>query len=81
MSYQKTTKDSFLYPRGFAHGFIVLSETAIFSYKCDNFYNKASEKGLRYDDPLLGNRLALTYKEFIVSEKDLVLPTLSNIDL
>ena len=41
-------------PRGFAHGFIVLSETAIFSYKCDNFYNKESEQGLRYDDPSLG---------------------------
>ena len=47
-------------PRGFAHGFIVLSETAIFSYKCDNFYDKASEKGLRYDDPSTRNRLALT---------------------
>jgi dTDP-4-dehydrorhamnose 3,5-epimerase len=68
-------------PRGFAHGFIVLSETAIFSYKCDNFYDKASEKGLRYDDPLLGIDWRLPAKEFIVSEKDLVLPTLSNIDL
>jgi dTDP-4-dehydrorhamnose 3,5-epimerase len=68
-------------PRGFAHGFIVLSETAIFSYKCDNFYDKASEKGLRYDDPLLGIDWRLPAKEFIISEKDLVLPTLSNIDL
>ena len=68
-------------PRGFAHGFIVLSETAIFSYKCDNFYDKASEKGLRYDDPSLGIDWRLAAKEFIVSEKDLVLPTLSNIDL
>jgi dTDP-4-dehydrorhamnose 3,5-epimerase len=68
-------------PRGFAHGFIVLSETAIFSYKCDNFYDKASEKGLRYDDPSLGIDWRLPAKEFIVSEKDLVLPTLSNIDL
>ena len=40
-------------PRGFAHGFSVLSETAIFSYKCDNFYHKASEAGIRYDDPAL----------------------------
>ena len=68
-------------PRGFAHGFIVLSDTAIFSYKCDNFYNKASEKGLRYDDPSLAIDWRLAAKEFIVSEKDLVLPTLSNIDL
>ena len=41
-------------PRGFAHGFIVLSETAIFSYKCDNFYNKESEQGLRMTIHLLG---------------------------
>ena len=68
-------------PKGFAHGFIVLSETAIFSYKCDNFYNKASEQGLRYDDPSLGIDWKLPANEFIVSEKDLVLPTLSNIIL
>ena len=74
-------KTQLFVPRGFAHGFIVLSETAIFSYKCDNFYNKASEQGLRYDDPFFGHRLETTYKEFIVSEKDLVLPTLSNIEL
>ena len=68
-------------PKGFAHGFIVLSETAIFSYKCDNFYDKASEQGLRYDDPSLGIDWKLPANEFIVSEKDLVLPTLSNIIL
>ena len=68
-------------PRGFAHGFIVLSETAIFSYKCDNFYNKDSEQGLRYDDPSLGIDWRLPASEFIISEKDLVLPTLSNITL
>ena len=68
-------------PKGFAHGFIVLSETAIFSYKCDNFYGKASEQGLRYDDPSLGIDWKLPANEFIVSEKDLVLPTLSNIIL
>ena len=68
-------------PRGFAHGFIVLSDTAIFSYKCDNFYDKASEQGLRYDDPTLGIDWRLPANEFIVSEKDLVLPTLSTITL
>ena len=68
-------------PRGFAHGFIVLSDTAIFSYKCDNFYDKASEQGLRYDDPTLGIDWKLPSNEFIVSEKDLVLPTLSTITL
>ena len=74
-------KTQLFVPRGFAHGFIVLSETAIFSYKCDNFYNKASEQGLRYDDSSLGIDWKLPANEFIVSEKDLVLPTLSNIIL
>ena len=74
-------KKQLFVPRGFAHGFIVLSDTAIFSYKCDNFYNKASEQGLRYDDPSLGIDWRLPYNEFIISEKDLVLPTLSNIEL
>jgi dTDP-4-dehydrorhamnose 3,5-epimerase len=74
-------KTQLFVPRGFAHGFIVLSETAIFSYKCDNFYDKASENGLRYDDPSLGIDWKLPANEFIVSEKDLVLPTLSNIIL
>lgn len=74
-------KKQLFVPRGFAHGFIVLSETAIFSYKCDNFYNSASEQGLRYDDTSLGIDWRLPTKEFIVSEKDLVLPTLSTLSL
>ena len=43
----------FLIPRGFAHGFSVLSPTAIFSYKCDNLYNKQAEGGIIYNDPTL----------------------------
>ena len=74
-------KTQLFVPRGFAHGFIVLSDTAIFSYKCDNFYDKPSEQGLRYDDPALGIDWKLPSSEFIVSEKDLVLPTLSTITL
>ena len=74
-------KTQLFVPRGFAHGFIVLSDMAIFSYKCNNFYNKASEQGLRYDDPSLGVDWILPEEDFIVSDKDLVLPTLSNIDL
>ena len=38
-------------PRGFAHGFVVLSDKAVFFYKCDNFYNKESELGIMYNDP------------------------------
>lgn len=63
-------------PRGFAHGFIVLSETATFFYKCDNFYNKTAEGGIRYDDPEIGINWGLPAEELILSEKDLVLPTL-----
>jgi len=77
----ENNKKQLFVPRGFAHGFIVLSDTAIFSYKCDNFYNKTSEQGLRYDDSSLGIDWRLPAKEFIISEKDLVLPTLSNIEL
>lgn len=63
-------------PRGFAHGFIVLSDTAIFSYKCDNFYNKEAEGGIIYNDELLRIDWKLNKEEFIISEKDLLLPKL-----
>ncbi|MEO5990333.1 MAG: dTDP-4-dehydrorhamnose 3,5-epimerase [Ferruginibacter sp.] len=68
-------------PRGFAHGFIVLSETAIFSYKCDNFYNKVAEGGIIYNDTTLNIDWTLTENELIVSEKDLLLPLLKNAKL
>lgn len=65
-------------PRGFAHGFIVLSQNATFFYKCDNFYNKDSEGGIRYDDATLAIDWQLAAEEFIISAKDLELPTLEN---
>ncbi|WP_310555276.1 dTDP-4-dehydrorhamnose 3,5-epimerase [Flavobacterium sp.] len=65
-------------PRGFAHGFLVTSETAIFFYKCDNFYNKDSEGGLIYNDPALGIDWNFPEEKLIISEKDVVLPTLEN---
>ena len=74
-------KTQLFVPKGFGHGFIVLSENAIFSYKCDNYYNHSSERGIRYGDPSLGVDWILPEEDFIVSEKDLVLPTLSNITL
>ena len=46
-------KKQLFIPRGFAHGFVVLSHTAVFSYKCDNFYNKESEHGIIFSDPTL----------------------------
>lgn len=64
-----------LVPRGFAHGFSVLSETAIFCYKCDNFYNKASEGGLLYNDKDLTIDWKIKAGSEIVSEKDKIHPT------
>ena len=69
-------KKQLFVPRGFAHGFIVLSDTAIFSYKCDNLYNKASEGGIIYNDPKLNIDWQLPEKKLLVSEKDVILPTL-----
>lgn len=67
-------------PRGFGHGFSVLSETAVFAYKCDNVYNKASEGGLRYDDPALGIDWKIDPSKAILSEKDKVNPLLEGIE-
>ena len=61
-------------PRGFAHGYVVLSETAEFAYKCDNYYSKAHEGGLRYDDPQLNIDWNFDLTEVLVSEKDRELP-------
>lgn len=57
-------------PRGFAHGFIVLSDKATFFYKCDNLYNKESELGIMFDDPDLNINWQLSKDEFILSDKD-----------
>jgi len=65
-------------PRGFAHGFIVLSDTATFFYKCDNLYNKESEGGIIYNDGTININWGLADSELLVSEKDTVLPTLQN---
>ncbi|WP_459210255.1 dTDP-4-dehydrorhamnose 3,5-epimerase [Aquimarina rhabdastrellae] len=67
-------KKQLFIPRGFAHGFIVLSEEAEFFYKCDNFYNKNSEEGIRYDDPQLKINWKIGNMTLIVSEKDKILP-------
>lgn len=68
----------FYLPRGFAHGFLVLSDTATFFYKCDNFYNKESEGGVIYNDAALGIDWILDENTLIISEKDTNLPTLEN---
>lgn len=69
-------KKMFLLPRGFAHGFVVLSETATFAYKCDNFYNKDSESGLIYNDTDLKIDWKVPVEKILLSDKDRVLPTL-----
>jgi dTDP-4-dehydrorhamnose 3,5-epimerase len=66
-----------LIPPGFAHGFSVLSERAEVFYKCDNFYNKQSETGIRYNDPLLNIDWKIPSEKIIVSEKDQQLPLLA----
>ncbi|WP_265427116.1 dTDP-4-dehydrorhamnose 3,5-epimerase [Chryseobacterium sp. YIM B08800] len=57
-------------PRGFGHGFSVISETAVFAYKCDNFYNKESEGSVKYNDEDLQIDWKLDEKDMILSEKD-----------
>lgn len=59
-------------PRGFAHGFLVTSEYAIFQYKCDNYYNKSSESGLSPLDPILKDiNWPIDVKDLIINERDL----------
>lgn len=68
----------FFVPRGFAHGFLVLSDTATFFYKCDNFYNKESEGGIIYNDKSINIDWQFPTDSLIISEKDLILPTIEN---
>lgn len=73
-----TNQRQFFIPRGFAHGFLVLSNTATFFYKCDNFYSKESEGGIIYNDFSVNIRWDLPEDELIISEKDRLQPTLIN---
>ena len=72
-------KKQLFIPRGFAHGFVVLSDAVLFTYKCDNFYNKESESGIIYNDKVLNIDWKLSENEFVVSEKDLILPTFNDL--
>ncbi len=69
-------KKQLFIPRGFAHGFVVLSHSAHFFYKCDNYYFKESEGGIRYSDSILNIDWKFLPEEIIVSEKDKMLPKL-----
>lgn len=66
-------------PRGFGHGFSVLTPTAVFAYKCDNVYNKTSEAGIRFDDPALGIDWKVKPEEAVLSDKDKILPFLKDV--
>lgn len=65
------TKKQLLIPRGFAHGFSVLSDTAIIQYKCDNFYNPESERGISLNDPVLDINWKINLPDRVISEKDM----------
>jgi len=65
-----------LVPKGFAHGFVVLSEKAEVLYKCDEYYNQPSEGGVRYDDPTLNISWGIPHEDMVINEKDLLLPYL-----
>lgn len=69
----------FLIPRGFAHGFTVLSDTAVVFYKCDDFYAPEYDAGIRFDDPELNIDWKIPADKLIISEKDAALPEFKNI--
>lgn len=71
-------KKQLFVPHGFAHGYVVLSDTAIFAYKCDNYYSPAHEAGLLYNDENLQINWLLSGDSLIVSSKDIAQPDWSN---
>ncbi|MCX7986767.1 MAG: dTDP-4-dehydrorhamnose 3,5-epimerase [Bacteroidales bacterium] len=70
-----------LIPRGFAHGFSVLSDSAIVHYKCDNFYHPQSERGINFNDPFLNIDWQIPVDKAIVSPKDRMWPTFDKADM
>ena len=71
----------FFIPRGFAHGFSVLSKEVIFQYKCDNFYAPQSEGAIAWDDPNLGIDWRISIDEILLSDKDKTHPRLAEVIL
>lgn len=68
-------------PRGFAHGFLVLSEEAIFTYKVDNPYAPQAEAGIRWDDPALAIEWPIDFSQVLTSDKDLKHPLMKDAEL
>ncbi len=80
----KLTEDNFkllFIPKGMAHGFLTLTDNTIFVYKCDNYYEKASESGIIYDDADLGLDWEYPKEKIILSDKDKRLPTFKDLYL
>lgn len=73
-------RKQFFIPRGFAHGFIVLEDDTLFSYKCDNLYCPEADRGMRFDDPALGIEWPQVDVELKLSEKDRRHPLLADIE-
>lgn len=71
-------KKQLFVPRGFAHGFVVLSKEAVFTYKVDNYYSKTNEKSVNFNDPFLAIDLQIPKRDLILSEKDLISPMFEN---
>ena len=71
-------KKQLLVPHGFAHGYVVLSEEAIFSYKCDSYYHPSADCGILYNDPELAINWILVENDLKISEKDQKQPVFSN---
>ena len=73
-------KRQFFIPKGFAHGFVVLEDNTLFSYKCDALYNKDSERGLMFNDSALQIKWPSINVPIVLSEKDQNHPTLAEIE-
>ena len=73
-------KKQLLVPKGFAHGYSVLSQTSEVMYKCDTFYNKQSEGGLMYNDPALAIDWKIPADKTIVAQKDLLHPNIDHLE-
>ncbi len=75
------TKRQFFIPRGFAHGFLVLSDEAIFTYKVDNVYAPQAEAGIRWNDPDIAIEWPIDLSKVVTSEKDLRQPFLRDAEV
>ena len=74
-------KRQFFIPRGFAHGFLVLSDEAIFTYKVDNVYAPQADAGIRWNDPEIGIEWPIDPKDVLTSEKDMKQPFLRDAEV